>query len=280
MNHIRRTNSNHYVSHTSIISRDGYGERIDYLKSLIKRKQEAIKIAPRGFLRISKSKSRTQYYHRMDNKDKNGIYLKKSEKGRIVSLAQKEYDRRVLKAAEEELKVLERFGRQYPLHIAEEQYELMSEGWRELVHPIIETDAQFVARWLSVEYPPSKVEGKKEEFVTERGEYVRSKSEVLIANYLYRHKIPYRYEYPINLKRIGTVHPDFIILNVRLRKEIIWEHLGRMDKEDYARDNVYRLNCYQATGYFLGDNLIVTMETNDLPINLNIVKEMVNRYCL
>ena len=29
-----------------------------------------------------------------------------------------------------------------------------------------------------------------------------------------------------------------------------------------------------------GDNLIVTMETNDLPINLNIVKEMVNRYCL
>ena len=251
MNHIRRANSKHYVSHTSIISRDGYAERIDYLKSLIKRKQEAIKIAPRGFLRISKSKSRTQYYHRMDNKDKNGIYLKKSEK-----------------------------GRQYPLHIAEEQYELMSEGWRELVHPIIETDAQFVARWLSVEYPPSKVEGKKEEFITERGEYVRSKSEVLIANYLYRHKIPYRYEYPINLKRIGTVHPDFIILNVRLRKEIIWEHLGRMDKEDYARDNVFRLNCYQATGYFLGDNLIVTMETNDMPINLNIVKEMVNRYCL
>ena len=260
MNHIRRANSKHYVSHTSIISRDGYAERIDYLKSLIKRKQEAIKIAPRGFLRISKSKSRTQYYHRMDNKDKNGIYLKKSEKGRIVSIAQKEYDRRVLKAAEEELKVLERFGRQYPLHIAEEQYELMSEGWREL--------------------PLSKVEGKKAEFITERGEYVRSKSEVLIANYLYRHKIPYRYEYPINLKRIGTVHPDFIILNVRLRKEVIWEHLGRMDKEDYARDNVFRLNCYQATGYFLGDNLIVTMETNDLPINLNIVKEMVNRYCL
>ncbi len=280
MNHIKRTSLKHYNSHTSIISRDGYDERIEYLRGLIKCKQEAIKIAPRGSLRISKSKSRTQYYHRMDIHDRNGIYLKKSERDRIERLAQKEYDKRVLKAAEEELRVLERLGRQYPLNTAEDQFGLMSENWKELVRPIIETDAQFVARWLSVEYEPSRVEGKKEEFVTERGEIVRSKSEVLIANYLKRCGIPYRYEYPINIKGLGIVHPDFIILNVRLRKEIIWEHCGRMDSDSYARDAVHRINCYQLAGYCLGDNLIITMETNDMPINLNVVKQMVKRYCL
>ena len=79
---------------------------------------------------------------------------------------------------------------------------------------------------------------------------------------------------------MGRIHPDFYILNVRLRKEIIWEHHGRMDDEGYAKDAVNRFNCYQKNGYVPGDNLIFTLETKDHPIDTGILKSMVERYCM
>ena len=54
-------------------------ERKQFLTNLISQKEEALKNAPRGSLRISREKKRVQYYRRLDPKDKNGIYLKKTE---------------------------------------------------------------------------------------------------------------------------------------------------------------------------------------------------------
>ena len=178
------------------------------------------------------------------------------------------------------MKALEQYGKNYPVRSVEEIIESIGKEWEKLVHPIRESDARFVAQWTGVKYEKSSVKGLKSEFVTDRGEIVRSKSELIIANYLFHRGIPYRYEYPIHLNGLGLIHPDFIILNVRLRREIIWEHHGRMDDEDYARKAVYRFKCYQKNGYIPGYNLIFTLETSDTPIDMNILRVMVDRFCL
>ena len=66
-------------------------------------------------------------------------------------------------------------------------------------------------------------------FYTSKGERVRSKSEVIIADVLNREGVPYRYEYPIYIKGIGKIYPDFTVLNIGIRKEMIWDHFGMMD---------------------------------------------------
>lgn len=73
------------------------------------------------------------------------------------------------------------------------------------------------------EYRGKGFDESTSEFYTAKGEKVRSKSEVIIADVLSREGIPYRYEYPLYLKGIGKVHPDFTVLNVKQRKEIYWE---------------------------------------------------------
>lgn len=264
----------------TIPSRESIIRRKQLLTNLIHQKEEALRNAPRGSLRISCSGKRVQYYRRLDPKDKNGVYLKKSEQDTIERLAQKHYDKLVLKAAKKELKALEQYGKNYPVKPVEEIIESIGKEWERLVHPIRMSDARYVEQWISVEYEKSSVKGLKSEFVTDRGEIVRSKSELIIANYLFHHGIPYRYEYPIHLNGLGWIHPDFVILNVRLRKEIIWEHHGRMDDEGYAKKAVYRFNCYQKNGYIPGDNLIYTLETSDTPIDMKILRDMVNRFCV
>ena len=80
------------------------------------------------------------------------------------------------------------------------------------------------------------------EIYSERGERVRSKSEKIIADKLYRNGIPYKYEKPLVLKGLGKIHPDFEILNKRTRKEYFLEHLGKMDDIGYVKKNMRRIN--------------------------------------
>ena len=74
-------------------------------------------------------------------------------------------------------------------------------------------------------------------------ERVRSKSEKIIADELYRHGIPYKYEFPIELQGWNnklTIYPDFTALNKRTGKKWIIEHLGMMDKNSYFESTIQK----------------------------------------
>ncbi len=118
------------------------------------------------------------------------------------------------------------------------------------------------------------------EYYADNGVRVRSKSEIIIANMLENTGVPYKYECPLDLAAKGTVSPDFTCLNVRTRKEYIWEHFGMMDDEEYANKNVQKINAYEEKGYICGVNLIMTFETSRVPVNTNVVREMIERFLL
>ena len=92
--------------------------------------------------------------------------------------------------------------------------------------------------------------------------------------------VPYRYEYPLNLKGLGLVRPDFWCLNVRERKEYGWEHLGMMDNIAYATKNVTKINHYEQNGYFPGKNMIFTFETSQQALSSYIIKSMIEQYLI
>ena len=99
---------------------------------------------------------------------------------------------------------------------------------------------------------------------TSRGELVRSKSELAIANYLYQIKLDYQYERELQ----GTVDPD------RLRPDfsfiddagdvIIWEHLGMLDRPEYAQGWDWKRAWYARNGFELNRNLFATSEIGGL----------------
>lgn len=54
------------------------------------------------------------------------------------------------------------------------------------------------------------------------------------------------------------MYPDFTFLSKRTRKEIYWEHEGRMDDSEYAKTAIKKIKTYEDNGIYLGENLILT----------------------
>ena len=250
------------------------------LEKMIGKASRELKKAPDGTLRISHTKSQIQYYHRELPSDRNGKYISKKDTRLIRALAQKDYDEKVIALARQEQRAIDAYQKYCPKMKAEELYENLSESRRQLVIPILETEEIFRKNWESKEYQGKGFDGDGSEYVTDKEERVRSKSEVLIANMLAKADVPYRYECPLFLKGFGTVYPDFTVLNLRLRKELYWEHFGMMDDTDYVEKAVRKLATYMANGIYPGENLIMTFESGLVPLNLTQVRDLVKHYFL
>lgn len=96
--------------------------------------------------------------------------------------------------------------------------------------------------------------------ITDRGEQVASKSELIIANVLYGLGVKYEYEREITIDGV-TYKPDFTIWRPD-GSIVLWEHAGLMDDASYAWDFQQKLRRYQAAGFRQGLNLIVTADDN------------------
>ncbi|HEY3286280.1 MAG TPA: ATP-dependent RecD-like DNA helicase [Gemmatimonadaceae bacterium] len=99
---------------------------------------------------------------------------------------------------------------------------------------------------------------------TSRGEMVRSKSELVIANHLFRTGLNYAYERPLDgTQAPGRLRPDFSFVD-DAGDIIIWEHLGMMQRDDYRRAWEWKKTWYEKNGWFEGTNLFTTSEVEGL----------------
>lgn len=135
-------------------------------------------------------------------------------------------------------------------------------------------------RKKSVQYEGKIFEEGTAVIYTNRGERVRSKSEKIIADMLSLKGVPYRYEAPFAMRGIGTVYPDFTVLNINNREELLWEHFGMMDNKEYCVRTLRKIESYQKNGVFLGKNLIVTFETSQYPLETETIERNITEYCL
>ncbi|GAA0913366.1 AAA family ATPase [Virgisporangium aurantiacum] len=99
---------------------------------------------------------------------------------------------------------------------------------------------------------------------TSRGELVRSKNELLIANLLHELDVSYEYEQPFTGADGRTVKPDFTILT-DLGETLLWEHLGMLTDPRYAAKWQRKLRWYADNGvlpFEEGGTLLVTDDTH------------------
>lgn len=93
-------------------------------------------------------------------------------------------------------------------------------------------------------------------YSTESGFDVRSMSERLIADTIYKFKLLFFYEPEIIIDG-ETFRPDFVIL-LPDGRVFIWEHFGRMDNESYKKHAEYKIAKYREVGFHPQINLICT----------------------
>jgi hypothetical protein len=90
---------------------------------------------------------------------------------------------------------------------------------------------------------------------------VRSKSELVIANMLFRMKDPlaqYEYERPLDgTAAPGRMRPDFSFVDPA-GELIVWEHLGMLGREDYRRAWQWKKDWYKKNGFKVNENLFAT----------------------
>jgi hypothetical protein len=79
---------------------------------------------------------------------------------------------------------------------------------------------------------------------------------------------------------VSRKYPDFVLLNVRKGKTIYWEHLGKAGEERYATKNFNKLMDYEKNGLILGDNLIITLESEKQPLDVDIVHRKIKEFLL
>lgn len=247
---------------------------------VIKQKLESELVgAPEGTLRITKSNGYSQYYHHLsDSIQINGKYLPRTEETLIKGLAQKSYDKKLLRLVERRLKQLEQITKDYQDDEIEEIFQKQALERKNLVNPVEPTKEQIINEWINKEYTGKAFKDEDLLIYSEKGERVRSKTEKIIADYLYRNNIPYKYEKPLVLKGYGTIYPDFTLLSADTYEEIYWEHDGRMDDPVYASNAVKKIKLYENKGIFVGERLILTFETQKMILNTGDIERIVERF--
>ena len=268
-------------------------KRLVELQNLLFTKKKSYEKAPQGRIRISQNGGHPEYYLVTERGSLRGKYLPHSQKTLARQLAQKDYDARLIKLLQKEISALQNYmkqtsnGRAIP-----ELYDSLCPARRSLITPAILTNEQYAARWQDVSWTGRPFAPDAPYICTAHGERVRSKSEVIIADTLLRYNIPYRYEFPITLKRINpddirrdfgssvTLYPDFLCLNTRTRTEFYWEHFGLMDDSDYSKNTAGKLRLYTENGILPGRNLIITMETQTEPPSIKALEKLIEEFLL
>ena len=249
-------------------------DRYDVLTKMISMSEKRIKNLPEGRISV-KHHGKKDYYYLVRNNDKERL-LKKTDNKLLKDLIQKSYLEKVIKAAEREKEYLSRIQKSYPDVLAEDVYENLKEDRKVYTKPVVLSDEQFIQRWQEREYDAKPISKDIPVFLTMKGEQVRSKSEMIIADRLYMNGVPYKYECPFLLGNNEIIHPDFTILRMSDRKIVYYEHCGRMDDPGYVEDMTGRAIKYSLAGIIQGDRLFYTFETSKTPLDVRVLDNLIN----
>ena len=246
-------------------------------------------------------------------KDGKQVYVRLSDVKQIRALASGYYEKKMRAAAQKEKKQIESCIRILERDPETSDIDLVAEripkavvdnaGLSEL------TGEGYARRWQEGNDVVKKRRTRKKDdyhqFKTMKGDYVGSKSEVIIADRLFARGIPYHYEVaftpevktdnaspvydeygrlagyvPLGYspEEADTLHPDFYVLNKRTGKAYFWEHLGKMDDSEYCRKNFNRFMRILDAGYVIGQDLLVTHEDSRHPLMTESIDRIIEKY--
>lgn len=231
---------------------------------------------PEGKLTVRQNESRFKWFVSSENKN-HQIYLPKSQKSLADELAKKKY----LTYKLEELMLEKKACTQYLQHFPEStnlaEHLLSSPLYFPLLNQNFIPKSQFHNEWKNALYSRNINHPENLIHKSLSTNLVRSKSESMIDTALFQHSIPYRYECLLQLGDL-SFYPDFTILHPITEQIYYWEHFGMMDNPVYAKNAFSKLHVYSSNNIIPSINLITTYETQNAPLNIYQIQEIIKYY--
>jgi hypothetical protein len=159
----------------------------------------------------------------------------------------------------------------------EEAIYTIPEALRVFVVPVCQCDNDYIQNWEANSFDSLDEYDAYKKYETDRGELVRSKSEWIVANLLYKNGIPYKYEKKLVLSDGDFLFPDFTVLNLQTRQEVYIELFGMMGEAKYCSDAIRKINKYAANGIVVGERLLPIFESAEVPLEIRTVRMTLDR---
>lgn len=228
-------------------------------------------------IRASNSNGCRQFYF-FDPASHKKRYAKVSELQQIIVSAQKEYDTKAFEKIRKLKDTLQKFLKKYDIEEIEKIYDNYCEAKQEIISPLILPKETFVKEWRETHKGNQNTYPTEILYQTALGENVRSKSEKIIADLFSQYRVPYQYEPELILDNGHKACPDFVVLNVRSRNTFYWEHFGMISNSEYAIKSLKKISLYEQNGLYVGKNLIVSMESEIMPLDVKIIEKKIRTY--
>ena len=227
----------------------------------------------KGRLELYKNGNSFKCFQVIDHKRK---YIPKEEKDFIKALAKKKYYEKQIYTLKSELKAIDAYLKRLPKDTFDE-YLKNSREYKMILFPEYKTIDDDLTQWASEEYEKNTNYEDGLRIKTLKGDLVRSKSEAMIADELYRNGVPYRYECATVIGE-NKIYPDFITRNKRTGQIFIWEHYGLMDDDKYIQSYIYKAAKYVEAGFVETVNMLATYETSYCPLDSLKVRDIISAY--
>lgn len=236
-------------------------EKLKELTEIAREIENRKKQYPQGSLRIAKHNGHIYYYRYEKPDNTTGTYIKKDNMKDIKALAQKQYEEKFEKPLSEIIKQMKSLTGILSQNPLEKIYSSMKDERKVLVNPLEIDNEEYARIWQQTPYKGKSFSETEPDYLTIKGERVRSKTELIIADTLKSFNIPYRYEFPYRLQTNKYIYPDFTVLNKNSRQEYIIEHFGMMDNLNYAINAMEKIKLYTELGFYPGEKFLFTFET-------------------
>lgn len=249
-------------------------KELDHLEQTIDFCNRLLKTLPQGRINITHNGTRGKWFVTFPECHCRR-YLPKSQRKMAEKLALRRYLTSVLNDSEKSRKEITALLLRYEQSESEKMLE--DPLWQDLLSFYFKPKSKVLLDWMNEPYPSNPNHPENLKFPSPTGHVLRSKSEVIIDMSLSAHKLPFRYESPLDLNG-RTFYPDFTIRHPESGEFFYWEHFGMMDNADYIDDCTSKLRVYARAGIIPTVNLIATYETADHPLSPQMVSRLIEEY--
>lgn len=234
------------------------------LMVLITEMERELASLPKGKICIVQNGAWIKWYY---YKDGVKYYIPKSNKRLAEQLARRKYLTGELQQCREQVQAIEGYFTQTTqIHHADEI--LNNKDYNDLLSPYFQNPNQDLAAWASAPYERNPYLPERCVHMVHTDLWVRSKSESMIAAFLYQHQIPFRYECALELGK-KTVYPDFTLRHPQTGTFYYLEHFGLFGNTEYRRHALSKIEDYAASGIYPNQHLLITTETHQNPFSIN-----------
>lgn len=256
----------------------GYVNRdLDFQVKMRKLLTQQLRGLPKGGLSTNKVNGSLYYYYVVDGKKK---YLGMDDNELILKLQKKHFIEESIRRIDKNCRLMSSLAAGYASIDPDDIMKASPRAYQSLpksCFTMVGINSQ--KGWGHEQY--NRYTGHPEQLnhKTLKGDFVRSKSEAIIANMLFVKKIEYHYEEMLVLGDCPLA-PDFKIAVKSQRKFKLLEHFGLIGDKEYRDTCMWKIGTYLKFGYRPYEDILFTYDDKDGHINTVDIDKVIDGFCL